>query len=77
MLRAPVKYQASVQPFFPPVVMEIFDQVWKFVIQNPGAATVILMAGLAIFGGLWGAYTHFFPKSGPVATADPKESFTY
>ncbi|MEE9251217.1 MAG: tetratricopeptide repeat protein, partial [Alphaproteobacteria bacterium] len=50
--------------------METLDQIWKFVIENPGAATFILAAGLAVLGGLWKAYTHFFPKAGPVATAN-------
>ena len=50
--------------------MEFFDQIWKFVIENPGAATFVLVAGLAVLGGLWQAYTHFFPKAEPVATAD-------
>ncbi len=47
-----------------------WQEIWDFVLKNPGAATFVLVAGLAVLGGLWKAYTHFFPKAGTVATAD-------
>ena len=40
-----------------------WQEIWDFVLKNSGAAGVVLVAGLALLGGLWKAYTHFFPKS--------------
>ncbi len=45
-----------------------WQEIWDFVLKNSGAAGVVLVAGLALFGGLWKAYTHFFPKAGPATT---------
>jgi tetratricopeptide (TPR) repeat protein len=45
-----------------------WQEIWDFVLKNSGAAGVVLVAGLALLGGLWKAYTHFFPKSDPAAT---------
>lgn len=51
--------------------LKIFaEAVWKIIVDDPGAATFVLMVCLAILGGLWKAYTHFFPKSRSNSTTD-------
>ena len=38
-------------------------RIWKFVVEKPAAAGVILTLGLAIVGGLWAVYQEFRPAA--------------
>ena len=49
-----------------------WQEIWKFILDKPGPATFVLVAGLAVLGGLWKVFTHFFPKAEPIATVDTK-----
>ncbi len=35
--------------------------IWDFINTKPGVASVIAMVGIAVIGGAWALYRHFFP----------------